>query len=66
MSDVDQWMMLARAFCEDCDWQLEANNAQGVAAQHADKYGHTVKGELAYAYEVTPDGRVSEKADESD
>jgi hypothetical protein len=55
MSDVEQWMTLARAFCQDCDWSVESNNAQGVAAQHADKYGHEVKGELAYSYHVTPE-----------
>lgn len=30
------------AECRDCDWESEAKNALGNAAQHADRTGHTV------------------------
>lgn len=32
----------ASAECMDCAWELEARNALGSAARHADTYGHTV------------------------
>ena len=30
----------ARAWCETCDWELDANNGEAVAARHARKYHH--------------------------
>jgi hypothetical protein len=33
--------------CEDCDWKTGSyKNAQALAAKHAKKYGHRVRGEL--------------------
>ncbi len=35
----------SQAWCDDCPWSLEARNALGSAATHADTYGHTVHAE---------------------
>lgn len=33
--------------CEDCEWGTNSyKNAQAIAAKHAKKYGHNVKGEI--------------------
>ena len=47
-----QWLLFVRAWCEVCDWKLEARNAHGVAAQHARRYKHVVRGEKGYAFQV--------------
>lgn len=31
-----------RVWCEDCAWTYEGKNGVGLAAQHCDRYGHTV------------------------
>jgi hypothetical protein len=37
----------AEVECEDCSWVSESyKNAQAIAAKHAKKYGHKVRGEL--------------------
>jgi len=37
--------------CEDCDWGSESyKNAQALAAKHAKKYGHKVRGELGISF----------------
>lgn len=42
--------------CEDCGWELSGKNGLGLAAQHHDKYGHTVHvqivGSVTYASNV--------------
>ena len=38
------------AECQDCDAVFDARNAQGVAAQHARRYGHTVIGHITYGF----------------
>ena len=53
MSDDYHILVDIRAWCETCDWKLEARNAQGVAAQHARRYGHTTRGEKGYAFRYT-------------
>jgi hypothetical protein len=30
------------ASCDDCGWECESRNAQGLASQHAEKNGHMV------------------------
>jgi hypothetical protein len=40
----------AYARCETCGKEFTSINAQGLAAQHAEKYGHIVFGEIAYGY----------------
>lgn len=41
----------AVARCDDCGREFENyKNAQGLAAQHAKKYGHTVQVEVGIAY----------------
>lgn len=48
-----QWLVHAMAECEDCGKTFWAKNAQGVSAQHARRYGHTVRGELGYAFKYS-------------
>ena len=57
MADCEQWRIAARASCESCEWFVEARNAQGVAAQHADQYGHTVACDLSYGFRAEPEQR---------
>ncbi len=45
-------------FCQGCDWKYFGKNGLGLAAQHHDKYGHSVN------VEVT--GGVSYLNDEDD
>ena len=40
----------AFARCETCGKEFDSLNAQGLAAQHARRYNHSVFGEIAYAY----------------
>jgi hypothetical protein len=48
------------AECEDCDWKTGSyKNAQAIAAKHAKKYGHKVRGELGISFEY--DGRKEEE-----
>ena len=43
-------------WCTDCGWSTESyKNAQALAAQHARRYGHHVKGELGIAFSYTGD-----------
>lgn len=48
-------MLDAVANCEDCEWNTYAKNAEGNAAQHAERTGHTVNGEKYYGFKVTAD-----------
>ena len=50
------WLVDAGAECDDCGAEFLARNAQGLAAQHAKRYGHRTHGFLAYAFEF-PDSR---------
>lgn len=46
-----------QAHCDDCTWETQSyKNAQALAAQHAKRYGHKVRGEVgaAYTYEGVP------------
>ena len=48
------------AKCRDCDWTTSSyKNAQALAAKHAKKYGHCVKGELGIAFSYTGDRAVA-------
>lgn len=38
------------ASCHDCDLYVDAKNAQGVGASHAEATGHRVSVELSYTY----------------
>lgn len=44
------WLVHAQAECVTCGATFDARNAQGLAAQHARRYGHHVTGELGYAF----------------
>jgi hypothetical protein len=50
-------MVDAVAHCdqEGCDWSTGGKNAEGNAAQHAQRTGHTVAGMKHYSFEVTPE-----------
>ena len=56
MSDVDAATVGGRAFCDDCDWSTEGKNAMGNAAQHANRTGHSLQGELEQAFWVNQKG----------
>jgi len=60
MADCEQWMVSARANCSDCDWFVEAKNAMGVAAQHADREGHEVDLDLVYGGKARPESANGE------
>ena len=69
MSDVDAATVGGRAFCDDCDWSTEGKNAMGNAAQHHQKTGHVLQGELEQAFWVgreSKDNRASADADPDD
>jgi len=52
------WKVHAIAQCNDCGKEFaNYKNAQGLAAQHAKVYKHTVRGEVALAFEY--DGKKS-------
>lgn len=44
------------AKCEDCGWESYARNAQGNAAKHSDRYGHTVHVNVEGGVTYTPEG----------
>jgi hypothetical protein len=47
------WYGVVSAFveCEDCSWKTESyKNAQALAAIHAKKYGHRVRGDLNISF----------------
>ncbi|MFL5312245.1 MAG: hypothetical protein ACJ79H_17570 [Myxococcales bacterium] len=45
------------ATCEDCGWTGSAGNAQGLASQHAERYGHLVEVTVTRYYIYAPSGR---------
>ena len=52
------------ATCEDCGKEFTAyKNAQALAAQHAKKYRHLVRGEIGLVFEYN--GKPSEQPPES-
>lgn len=49
------WKVHAVAWCSDCGKQFDNwKNAQALAAQHAKKYGHQVRGETGFAFAYGP------------
>ena len=42
--------------CRDCEKEWYTRNAMGLAAQHAQRYGHQAWVETGYHHELTPDG----------
>lgn len=57
MADCEQWLTHFVGDCQDCDATFSSRNVQGLAAQHADKYGHEVHVELGYAFRAYPEGQ---------
>ena len=39
------------ARCQDCDWDCHTNNAQAVAARHAEAHGHHVSVMVTKSFE---------------
>lgn len=51
MSDEARGVVHGQAKCEDCPWETYSyKNAQALAAQHANKYLHNVRGELGISF----------------
>ena len=45
------WVVHVSATCDTCGKQFEQyKNGQALAAQHAKKYGHVVRGEIGIAF----------------
>lgn len=40
--------------CNDCDAYWASANVIGLAAQHAERYGHETWAEMGYAYRWSP------------
>ena len=43
----------AEARCDDCEFEAHSKNAHGLAAQHCQKYGHTVHIDVYRSYTLT-------------
>lgn len=43
MRTTSSGLLGVTAECRDCGWFQQANNALGLAAQHADRTGHMVQ-----------------------
>ena len=58
MGKRETWTGLTvHAWCDDCEKKWFSKNAQGVAAQHCDRYGHVVHVEIARSVSYYPPGR---------
>ena len=57
MSNVIRSFIHHYGTCQDCGKSFGAANVLGLAAQHADKYGHHVYVETGHAYMVAPNGQ---------
>jgi len=55
MADASTWLVDIRCSCVDCEWSYSGKNGMGLASQHADREGHTVKGEVLRGMEVNPE-----------
>jgi hypothetical protein len=51
MKAVNSMLIEIIASCDDCDWECETRNAQGLASQHAEKTGHLVVVTVTRHYE---------------
>ncbi len=56
-------LLAALAWCTDCSWEYEGQNAMGLAAIHHKKKGHRTLVELHYFQQF---GTKSEKVKELD
>lgn len=45
------------AFCEDCDDEWHGRNSLAAARRHADRHGHTTRGEVQHLYAYGPDAQ---------
>jgi hypothetical protein len=50
MKKKTAWIVHGVAHCSTCGKEMEGRNAQGLAALHAKKYGHSVSGEIGLAF----------------
>jgi len=51
MAQGSQNLIAAALHCQDCEKSFEKKNATGLAAQHHNRTGHQIVGELVYSYE---------------
>lgn len=65
MAQGSQNLVAAHLYCQDCDKSFLKKNAAGLAAQHHNRTGHRITGELVYAYEF-PKGALEEVGKESE
>ena len=54
MATVEGGLVHTWAWCDNCDQTFHTRNAMGLAAQHANRYGHTVRVEKGYIWKVEP------------
>lgn len=54
MANVKGGLVDYRGGCHECGKSWASRNVMGVAAQHADRYGHQTWVELGSAFEITP------------
>lgn len=60
MKNKDVGVIAAFAACETCGMTFESyRNAQALAAQHAQRYGHTVRGEATIRFTYTGGGQTA-------
>ena len=45
------------AFCEDCDYEWNGRSALDSARRHAERHGHTTRGEVQHLYAYGPDAQ---------
>lgn len=45
------------AFCEDCDDEWHGRGALAAARRHADRHGHTTRGEVQHMYAYGPNAK---------
>lgn len=57
MRAVFSTLIEIHAHCEDCGWEAESANAQGLSSQHAERYGHLVQVTVTRHYEYASPGR---------
>ena len=59
-------LLAASAECLDCEWDAEGRNAVGLAAQHHDRHGHTVRAtqSIGIRYGLLPGEEQGQRQDQ--
>ncbi len=53
MSTTTGGLVHVWAYCDDCEWNAGSRNGFGLAAQHAQRTGHTTRVETGHVYTIT-------------